>query len=106
MAFKLTKPETKTKEALLERLREVEEGVQAAIERYNEVIDDVRAFCTDVAERAVEEWNEKSERWQEGDAGTAADEWISVWRDVDLPEVEDPDFCSSDFEELPDEVGA
>lgn len=131
MAFKLTKAEktqkaelaTKLEEAkdkLLaeiasynEKLAELGEPVQAAVEAYNDAVQAAKNFADDIASSRQDEFDEKSERWQESDNGCNAQEFINAWEGVDdseaeveLPEeIAEPDLdVSEEFSELPDEV--
>lgn len=52
-------------------------------------VDSLRAFLRDdVLSPLRSEWDEKTEKWQEGDAGQAAESWLTEWDEfVDgLPE--------------------
>lgn len=129
MAFRLTKKEQKQKDdfvcdleiasaalgravaAYNEGLQALREGLLAEIATYNEKLEEVREFVEDVASSREEEYGEKSERWQEGDKGTAAATFYEAWQEVDLeafePELpedlEEPDLSHrDDVENLPD----
>ncbi len=63
-------------------------AVEAASEAYNETLDASREFVGNFSESARSEFDERSERWQEGDTGKAADVFIKAWEDVDLEDVD------------------
>lgn len=129
MAFKLTKAENKQRDELVanlevasaalseavetanEQIALVEEGVNIAIEAYNEALSAAREFAQDIASRLEEEIGEKTEKWQEGENGQAAEELRNAWAELDLEDIEPitieqvVDFDLShrdDLENLPD----
>lgn len=63
-------------------------GVNEAIGRYNEVVRKAEAFARSVAEEHRETYDERSERWQESDAGQAALSFVEAWEEIDLDVVE------------------
>ena len=122
MAFKLTKAEVKEgaqiaaalEEALaildkacevfnndLESMRLV---VQDAIDGYNDKLSDARQFSEDLATRFEIEIDEKSEKWQEGEAGSAASELKDAWEALELDDIEAdlPDDIKIDLEHASD----
>lgn len=131
MAFKLTKEEKATRDKLVVDLhegwkeledvrREQENRIQAAIEvlnaalgTYEQVAEAAEAFREEVASRLREEWEEKSEGWQQGDAGEEANSFIEQWENADLTttmsigevaiEVDEGESLSEDLSELPTE---
>jgi DNA repair exonuclease SbcCD ATPase subunit len=130
MAFKLTKDERAdladhlgTLQEKLQKIREAEaarletitaedEKVKAAIADYNGALADAKTFVEETAERLRGEYDEKSERWQEGDKGSAASEFIEQWENVDMEDIDEsetiqPDEISADhceaLEGLPEE---
>lgn len=133
MGFKLTKDEAARKAELLldlqaqyDKLEDaintyraeealLREPVVNALDAYNELVDAARGFAEDVANRAETEYDEKSEKWQEGDRGEAAREWKDAWDNVNLDEIEIewPDELSVDdpghateLDGLPEEMEA
>jgi hypothetical protein len=106
MAFKLTTNEARKVselEALLDdtrselnneivRFNETVEtlmsAVNNAVDKYNDAIYATAAFCEDIAASYQAEWDEKSEKWQEGDAGDAAANWISQWESHCIEQIE------------------
>jgi len=93
---------TAAKEALLE-----------AQEAYNETLGEAREFVEDIASSRREDYDAKSDRWKEGDNGTAAEAFTDAWEGIDLEpvdfelpdEIEEPDLAHrDDLEALPEEA--
>lgn len=131
MAFRLTRAEIKQRDELADkldeaaealksaveafnaRLEEVTQDVSSALETYNEAVAEARSFMEDVASERQLEWEDKSERWQEGERGQAAQEWISAWEsdppedvEIDVPEgIDEPDLAHAEaLRDLPEEM--
>ena len=132
--MRLSKADAKRKAELVEKFREATSNVEDALSavndeiaavvnqrlagpvaKYNAVLAEVQSFTETVGADFRDEFDSKSERWQESDAGQAADgladEWESVETGCDLEvpeclEVEvdgfDPDLPDV-LEALPDE---
>ena len=118
MAFKLDKQDTARRDKLVEELRDgrgvLEDAVStfnaaveelkapllAALEKYNEIVEEARGFVEDIASTADGQFDDKSEKWQEGDKGQAARNWIDAWQNepFDALEIAFPDELT-----LPDE---
>ena len=97
---------------LLSRLRALTEPVNAAIRQRNAVAEEAARFAEAVRERLNDEWDERSERWRDGDAGQAAQAFIDEWdaenicemQEVRIVEPEiDGDEAAGAFGELPHE---
>lgn len=128
MSFKLSKEQSADRKALAAVLRTraaalniaiaafnqaVEPFVKAVAEAqndYNEVLETARALAINIAEAAQEEFDAKSERWQDGDRGVQVRGWIEQWQmslpevDLDLPEMLpdiDPDEHAGELEDAP-----
>jgi uncharacterized protein YPO0396 len=117
MAFRLSKADMKRCDELVARLRECAERLVAAIEAanaqieqavarvngdiaaYNEALAEAKNFGEQFVHRMRKEYNEKSDRWQEGDIGQAVSGWIDEWEGLDLEEI---DEVSVDPVEEPD----
>lgn len=81
--------------------------LEAAVEKYNEKIQAIKDAYESVAEDARAYYDERSEKWQEGDAGTNYMEWIDQLEAVDLDEVEldiPEDIEMPDFPDLSEEL--
>jgi hypothetical protein len=59
---------------------------------YNQTLELARALTGNVAEAAQQEFDAKSEKWQDGEKGQQVRQWIEQWEmslddiDLDLPE--------------------
>ena len=120
----------KTKDELVEKLREAAEQVteavntfnntlseerakvEAALEQYNEVLVEAECFRDEATADMDSYFSERSEKWQESDAGQNYEAWQSTWENtdfvevvVDFPEeVGEPDMAAADeLEQLPDD---
>lgn len=132
MPFKLNKTESARKNELLVALQLKQSALEDALRvyneeastafgkleaakvSYNEALDEARSFAQDIASEQREDYDDHSEKWQEGDNGTSAQEWISQWEDVDLDdlELEEPEEITLEtpqteaFEALEEECGS
>lgn len=123
MAFKLSKKEITRKNALEAALRSSGDALEtmlesfnefflaweseatAAIDTHNEARAEAAEWLTDLANDRRAAFDEKSERWREGEAAEAADAWISSIEDAangldelsfEIPEAfEVPDFSEA-----------
>jgi hypothetical protein len=104
MAFKLTKEEEVDRKRLADNVKEAAELFGAAVDEANQAISDAldlvergregyakaiseaQDFADNVGARLREEFDEKSETWQNGEAGTAAEEVVSSWESLSLEE--------------------
>jgi uncharacterized membrane-anchored protein YhcB (DUF1043 family) len=99
-------------EALETHLLEATSLLNGAIRHYNSVLILVRSFVAAFAEEAREEFEDRSERWQESDAGQAAQSFIEEWEQAvesldDLAEIKIvmPDALAfPDLDDLPEEA--
>lgn len=92
-----------------EELEKAFSAVQHASVVYNEAADAVRTFLSDLVDGWRDEWNDKSEGWQDGEKGEAASLFINEIEqfadgiepvEVDQPDqMETPEF--PDIEDLP-----
>ncbi len=107
MAFKLTKDESSQRGDLVAKLEEAESEIDEAIKAaneaidalliplnekitaYNEVLTETKDYIETVTSRWQEEFEEKSEKWQEGEKGVAASAMITAWTDLDFEELEE-----------------
>jgi hypothetical protein len=128
MTFKLSKEQSAKRQALAADLRAKAVALNIAIAAfnrgveplsrtvaeaqagYNETLEMARALANGVAETAREEFDGKSERWQDGETGTQVRSWIEQWEmsldevDLDLPEALeelDPDAHADELEDAP-----
>lgn len=132
MAFKLSKAQLQRRDKLIDDLRGargklvdvvavtnaeiqrlVGDDLTPAIEAYNALLEQARAFVDELGTDFRSEFDDKSEGWQEGERGQAADEFIGAFEnvsfdDVELPQVEEIAIDENDeavmLEELPEGV--
>jgi hypothetical protein len=118
MAFKLTKAEIKRREELAASLELAGAALSKGIEtfneemsklfslhvqanevKYNEALAETQEFLYDVVGRLEDEAADKSELWQESDAGQVTEEFIDGWRNLSFDDlcIEEPDAL-----EMPD----
>lgn len=82
---------TKLEEAIVSYNAEVEKlkaPVNAAVDAFNAKADEARNFAAEIASTAADEINNKSDKWQEGDKGQAAQAWTDEWENVELDDFE------------------
>jgi hypothetical protein len=119
MAFKLTKEERdalfearkKTNEVWEEFVKGAED-LELARQRYLDSRQKTIDTVNDIASRMRGEFADKSEKWQESDAGQEAEEFINTWEsfengvdDVDEIEIPGSDPLEDELENLPEEQG-
>jgi len=131
MLFKLSKADIDRRDALVSQLEELRskledavshfnaeveklrEPVEQALEAYNEAVGEARSFAEDNASEGEAAYDERSERWQEGERGQAAQQWVQQWQQVQLDDYEisfpdelafDAPSHSEDLNDLPVEL--
>lgn len=118
MAFKLNKEQESRLNELRVSLSQAYDNVVSVVEDYNEVtsgprisveeelteyntkLAELKSFVDDIAAEKRDEFDDKSESWQEGDTGSTVDDWIATWENAELDEVKIsfPEELSIDFE--------
>lgn len=113
MAFtKLTKEQKARKGELLAELRVALDKyeqqrvlLEEATEVVNTAIAECNAFTDEILEQQQEYYDEKSQNWQDGDAGAAYVDWQNAWDnaidEIGVPEQIDDSFVD-EWEERPD----
>jgi hypothetical protein len=131
MAFKVTKEQSAQIKALVQKLVDQATAVEATqatanetiaaalatvvveVERYNEVLGEARELVEDIATDFRGQFDDKSEKWQEGEKGQEVNEFIEQYEhtsfdDLDVPEIEeiaiDIEPVAEALEELPEEI--
>lgn len=64
-----------------------EAALGRAIRRHNDAVAAARQFVAAVAEDLRDQYDGKSEKWQESEAGQAADAMVTEWEDAALEDV-------------------
>lgn len=103
--MKLTKQECKNRDTHVAALQEAAEILQSsvvefnseveraweqvtsALETYNEALSNAREFAEDIANNIESFYDEKSEKWQESDRGSAVRSMQEEWAALDTEEV-------------------
>jgi uncharacterized protein YukE len=105
---KLTKVQEATKDDLVKRLNSAKTDVIALytevtetidrlnseITAYNEVVGEIEGFRDELVGDMENYYDERSEKWQEGDAGSSYQDWKGQWEALsvdEVPEVDHPD---------------
>lgn len=104
-------------QAALDRFKEAAETVwdkevQPALDELNEIREKANEFIVEVTGDAENYYNDRTEKWQEGDAGQALETFRGTWEngEMDPLELEMPDLTvefepdAPEFEVLPAEV--
>jgi hypothetical protein len=68
-------------------MAETWERVESALLNLNQKIVEAEEWRGEIASEMQDYFDERSERWQEGDAGCAYQDWINEW-EAELSEVE------------------
>ena len=101
MAFKLTKKEHDTLSEFARTVRAKADTVREALDDYNRTLDDVENFRQEIHDRLQGEYDDKSEKWQEGEKAQAASDMISQW-DKAIEQLDDLELDHADtLEGLP-----
>ena len=121
MTFKLSKQQAVERNWLTEELRQQGKTLNAAIvaynaavgpaskaldevvEEYNGILERARTLAGVVVDAAQEEFDSKSQRWQEGDKGNRVRSWIERW-EINLDGVDIDPFAPR--EEIDSEMDA
>lgn len=94
MAFKLNGAMKIRRDDLVAKLEAHKAAIAAAFEAYNADLEDAREFMNnDIVGHFNDEFDEKSEKWQEGDRADAVRSWLD---EIDNAAV---DLTDIDFDE-------
>lgn len=86
--------------------------MEQAVEAYNALLQEARGLAENVSSEAQEEFDNRSEKWQESERGQSFNSWIQEWtcasfNDAEVcrpDEIDPPDLSAADeLEALPDE---
>lgn len=86
---------------------EIVSVVEQALETYNDKLIAIKDVYEGIAEEARNYYDERSEKWQEGDAGTNYNEWVDALEAVEFDEVEldlPDELPMPDFVDLTEEL--
>lgn len=62
--------------------------LNSAVVEYNELLGNARTIIEDARDAAQGEYDDKSERWQEGERGEAVQEWLNELEGLELDDME------------------
>ena len=97
--FKLSKADREKITAAAKRIEEPAAALTTAIAAYNEALGGLRKLVRAIETDWQANWDERSERWQEGTAGQSVAETITAWDaladelddiEIELPHIEIP----------------
>lgn len=84
-------------------LTEAYKAVETAQEEYNAAVEAANEFVTEISGEMETYHGERSDTWQEGDAGQAYQSWIDAWSaeldpcELEMPsELDEPDALPGD----------
>jgi chromosome segregation ATPase len=117
---KLSKEALEEHKQILEALEKAQQAVESEFERYSGAVGDynealeaysdqleaANAFAQNIAEQVESYVSEKSERWQDSEAGAQISDWGQEWGGIeyDRLDLEDtpnlPSFDVSEFENM------
>jgi hypothetical protein len=111
---RLSKEQLAARDELVKRLRDAAEkiedeidNVNAIIEQYNHVLTDVETFRDEVVGEMETYYDERSEKWQETDAGSSYQDWKSQFEALDIDQLEQLELddlrLADDLEDFPEE---
>ncbi len=99
-------------ETALEAVEDSRGKVEDAVLEYNGKIDELNTalleaneFVTQVTDAMQEYIDEKSEKWAEGEAGSAYVEWMDTWQNIELTDAERIDVPEPLEGEAPIQLG-
>lgn len=82
--MKLTASEEKILRSHISTLEDIQNSAFEIINIYNEALNAAREFVEETKNRLQEEFDAKSESWQESERGNSATDMIAEWENLDL----------------------
>lgn len=73
-------------------LKDVTSDYNLILVKYSEALQEGYNFAQDIAEQIQSYVDEKSEKWQEDEVGSAIQSWGSEWGDINFPEIDQVDI--------------
>lgn len=89
MAMKFSRTERKALDVHTAKLKKLREEIAAKIAEYNEEVDNFTNTRDEAADRVQGEYDDKSERWQEGERGQAVSGWLDEVREVEITRLDE-----------------
>lgn len=75
-------------EGMWPEFEEIVAKINTAIDVYNEIVHEAKGVVDDIASEAESAYDEKSDKWRDGERGQAIYEWFSELQNLDLEDVE------------------
>jgi hypothetical protein len=95
---RLTKNMVNRQQGLAARLEEAakaiadaQEALGNAVSTYNDVLSDAREFRDELVSDMDSFASERSDKWQESEAGQEYDAWKDEWEQLDLDDIDPPE---------------
>lgn len=80
-----------------DKVSELFAEVEEAVDEYNSAVEDAEQFRTDITSEMEDYRADRSEKWQESDAGQQYQEWVSAWEEeLRVIEISRPDPIDAD----------
>jgi hypothetical protein len=98
--MKLTTAELTARDAHIEALNTAHAAMVEAIRAYNAALAAAATFAETIATERREEWDGRSERWQDSDAGQNAATFVEEWEGFEAEEIEEPENAAECLESL------
>jgi hypothetical protein len=98
--MKLTTAELTARDAHIEALNTAHAAMVEAIRAYNAALAAAATFAETIATERREEWDGRSERWQDSDAGQNAATFVEDWEGFEAEEIEEPENAADCLEAL------
>jgi hypothetical protein len=100
---KLNKEQKQARTTLVNKLNELQENVEDAVNKYNEAVQEGRALFEEIVDEMDEYINSKSEKWAESAAAEKYEEWKSEYENFTFDDLEEPQFVDTEeLDALPD----
>jgi hypothetical protein len=103
VAFKLDSKMKKRRDEIVADMERKKAGISDAISYYNQSLEDARDFINnDLVGKFNDEFDEKSEKWQEGERADATRTWIDEIEAIanDFEDIDEPDSIDEQIEKL------
>ena len=62
--------------------------INTLIDTYNETLEEARGFIEDLGNAMTEYYDDRSDKWRDGDAGQAYADWKQAYEDFDAEDME------------------
>jgi hypothetical protein len=101
MSFRLSRQQDADWQRAIGKARSALDALSEAVGAYNTRLNEVRDMATQMARGWRDEYDARSERWQNSHRGQIVNEWIEAWADYEPTEADDPDDSAiTEAEEL------